>query len=674
MKLIIAEKPSVGKDIAKVLGANHLNDGYTEGNGYICTWAFGHLITLYDCEDYKKEWKSWKNIPVIPEEFKIKSSNKKGIKEQLEIISKLMNRHDVTSIVCATDAGREGELIFRHIYNYLNCQKPIERLWINSLTDEDIKKGFQKLENGDLDKYLNLYDCAFAREKADWLVGMNLTRCFSNIYCKYGDKPLSIGRVQTPTLKLIVDRENDIKNFRKNHYYKVQISYNDIVAVYDEKFENRDNAELIAEEVDGTSSIITSLKKEIKKNKAPLLFDITSLQKECNKRFSMSAQQTLDTAQSLYEKKLITYPRTDSKFLNASMKDEAEELANRICKMKNYSININVAAIIDDSKVTDHHAIIPTRKIFNDFSISDQEQKVLELIILRYITSVAPDMKFEHLSAVIKVKNYDFKASANRTLDLGWTGIDKDGTSSIEKESKNMNLFNYKVNDVFSPVHSQVTSHETKPKQRYTEETILSAMENAGIKDFKNIDGVERVGLGTGATRAAIIEVLLNRGYIERKKRTLIPTERGIHLIDVVPDSVCDVSMTIEWEKQIAEIKKGNLKADVFVKNIEDYICSTVNKYYTPSVSSNIAEGTGNICPDCGSPLVMRHGKYGDFEACSNYPKCKYVSKKEKKITYSSDKCPLCKGRLVKRNSQFGSFLGCENYPKCKYIKKDSKK
>lgn len=670
MKLIIAEKPSVAKDIAKVLGANHSNDGYMEGNEYICTWAFGHLITLYDCEDYKKEWKNWKNIPVIPEKFKIKPSNKKGIKEQIGIINKLMIRDDVTSIVCATDAGREGELIFRHIYNYLKCKKPIERLWINSLTDEDIKKGFQQLENGNSDKYLYLYACAFAREKADWLVGMNLTRCFSNIYCQYGDKPLSIGRVQTPTLKLIVDRENDIKNFKKNYYYKVQISYNNVVAEYDEKFENKDNAEIIAEETDGTSSIITSLKKEVRKKKAPLLFDITSLQKECNKRFAMSAQQTLDTAQSLYEKKLITYPRTDSKFLNASMKNEAEELASRICKMKNYSININVSAIIDDNKVTDHHAIIPTSKIFTEFSISDQEQKVLEMIVLRYITSVAPDMKFEHLSAVIKAKNYDFKASANRTLDLGWTGIDKDGTSSIEKENKNINLFGYNINDIFSPVHSQLTSHETKPKQRYTEETILTAMENAGIKDFKNIDGVERIGLGTGATRAAIIEVLLNRGYIERKKRNLIPTERGIHLIDIVPSSVSDVAMTIEWEKQIAEIKKGNLNADVFIKNIEDYICTVIKEYYTNSASLNTVNETGNICPNCGSPLVMKHGKYGDFEACSNYPKCKYINKKEKKITYSNEKCPLCNGSLIKRNSQFGSFLGCENYPKCRYTKK----
>lgn len=670
MKLIIAEKPSVAKDIAKVLGANHSNDGYMEGNEYICTWAFGHLITLYDCEDYKKEWKNWKNIPVIPEKFKIKPSNKKGIKEQIGIINKLMIRDDVTSIVCATDAGREGELIFRHIYNYLKCKKPIERLWINSLTDEDIKKGFQQLENGNSDKYLYLYACAFAREKADWLVGMNLTRCFSNIYCQYGDKPLSIGRVQTPTLKLIVDRENDIKNFKKNYYYKVQISYNNVVAEYDEKFENKDNAEIIAEETDGTSSIITSLKKEVRKKKAPLLFDITSLQKECNKRFAMSAQQTLDTAQSLYEKKLITYPRTDSKFLNASMKSEAEELAIRICKMKNYSTKINVVAIIDDTKVTDHHAIIPTTKIFNNFSISNQEQNVLDMVILRYITSIAPDMKFEHLSATFKVKNYEFKASSNRTLDSGWTAIDKDGTSSMERESKNVDLFNYKVDDIFSPVNSQVTSHETKPKQRYTEETILTAMENARIKDFKNIDGVERIGLGTGATRAAIIEVLLSRGYIERKKRNLIPTERGIHLIDIVPNSVSDVAMTIEWEKQIAEIKKGNLNADVFIKNIEDYICTVIKEYYTNSASLNTANETGNICPNCGSPLVMKHGKYGDFEACSNYPKCKYINKKEKKITYSNEKCPLCNGSLIKRNSQFGSFLGCENYPKCRYTKK----
>ncbi|MCR1960762.1 DNA topoisomerase III [Thomasclavelia cocleata] len=681
MKLVIAEKPSVGRDIAKVLGALSNSNGYCEGNGYICTWAFGHLVTLYDCADYKEEWKSWKNIPVIPAEFKIKLSKNSGIKKQMSVIKKLMNRNDVTSIVCATDAGREGELIFRHIYNFLKCKKPIERLWINSMVEEDIKKGFNNLENGNSPKYINLYECAYAREKADWLVGMNMTRCFSNMHCAYGEKPLSIGRVQTPTLKMIVDREKEIKSFVKNYYYKAQIIYDDIVAEYDTKFENKAEAELIAEAVDGTNSIIQSVKKETKRKKAPMLFDITSLQKECNKHLGLNAQKTLDIAQSLYEKKLITYPRTDSKFLNASMENDTHELAERICNQRNIDIILNPKAVIDDTKVSDHHAIIPTVKTLNKFSITEEENNVLEMIMLRFIVAMSPDMLYEHITATIKAGQYIFKANANCTVSHGWKALDfEDGTSSIsdDKLNKNINLFSYKENNVWNNVKSNVNSIETKPKQRFTDDTLLTAMENAGLKDFKNIDGIERVGLGTGATRAAIIEVLLDRGYVERKKKNLVPTERGIKLIDIVPNEISDVSMTISWEEQIAEIKNGNVKSDVFVKHIEDYVCDVIKNNYKQkdSVVRKELEKTGNICPECGSALVIRQGKYGAFEGCSNYPKCKYIKKKEKDqqpAVKTKGICPECGSALIEKKGRFGSFIGCSNYPKCKYIKKGNK-
>lgn len=664
MKLVIAEKPTVGKDIAMVLGACNYHKGYCEGNNFICTWAFGHLLTLFDCADYKKEWKNWKNLPVIPEEFKIKISPDSGIKEQLNIIKMLMNRSDVDSIVCATDAGREGELIFRHIYNYLNCRKPIQRLWINSLLKEDIKKGFENLEDGNSDKYKNLYNCAFAREKADWLVGMNLTRCFSNLYCKFGDKPLSIGRVQTPTLNLIVEREKEINSFKKNYYYKVQIQYDECIAEIEEKFEDESEAKLIAKNIHGTSSMITALEIESKRKKAPLLFDITSLQKECNKKYGLSAKQTLDIAQSLYEKKLITYPRTDSKFLNASMKQNVADLIEKICQKQNYDIDANVLNVINDDKVTDHHAIIPTENIFGKVSINELEKQVIDLIVLRLVVATAPAMIYEHITLSIQAKNYAFKASSNRTVNPGWTKID--GTSSIEKDNKNINLFKYKENDIWNPVSSNVNRIETKPKQRYTEDTILTAMENAGMKDFKNIDGVERVGLGTGATRAAIIEVLIQRGYVERRKKALVPTERGIHLINVVPDMIKDVNMTVKWEEKIADIKKGRLSANIFVREIENYVCDIIKDNYTVKIENNPIE-TGNICPRCGGKMILKKSKYGEFEACSNYPKCKYI---KKNLKQAKGVCPKCGGNLIERKGKFGLFLGCSNYPKCKYIQK----
>lgn len=543
MKLIIAEKPSVGRDIAKVLGALSNNNGYCEGSGYICTWAFGHLVSLYDCSDYKEEWKSWKSIPVIPTKFKIKLNSSSGV---------------------------------------------------------------------------------------------------------------------------------------RNYYYKAQIHYDDIVAEYDVKFENRDEAESIVRAVDGTCSIIQSVKREIKRKKAPMLFDITLLQKECNKRLGLNAKNTLDVAQSLYEKKLITYPRTDSKFLNASMEIEARNLAEQICSQRDINVTINTKAVIDDTKVSDHHAIIPTVKALHVNSLNETERDVLEMIMLRFIVSMSPAMLYEHVSTSIKAGDYIFKANANRTIESGWTALDfEDRTNSIdaEKQDKNIRLFEYKENDSWQQIESNVNSIETKPKQRFTDDTLLTAMENASLKDFKNIDGIERVGLGTGATRAAIIEVLLDRGYIERRKKSIIPTERGMKLIDIVPKEISDVSMTVRWEEQIAEIKKGKIKSNVFVKQIEDYVCEVIKNYYKPkdTISRKEVKKSGNVCPECGGALVIRQGRFGTFEGCENYPECKYIKKKEKTQTNTAkaiETCPKCGGILIKRKSSFGSFIGCTNYPKCKYIKK----
>ena len=591
----------------------------------------------------------------------------------MKILKSLIQRPDVDCLVCATDAGREGELIFRHIYYYLKCQKPVKRLWINSLTDQDIKNGFNHLENGDSQKYINLYKCAFAREKADWLVGMNLTRHFSNLYCSYNDKPLSIGRVQTPTLRLIVDRENEIKGFKKNLFYKLQLSYENIIAENEEKYETAEEAEKHKNNLDGTSSIITEKNIEKKAKKAPLLFDITSLQKECSKKFSLSAKQTLDIAQKLYENKLITYPRTDSKFLNRTMRGDVEHLILEICSKRNYSTEIKVDRIIDDSKVTDHHAIIPTTKIFSNYSIGEKESNVLDTIILRTVTSVMDDKLFEHIVCTINAGDHKFKASGNRTILPGWTVLetDEDGTSSVSELEKNIGLFKYNEGDILLSVAVSVVSRETKPKSRFTDDTLLSAMENAGTKEFKNIESIERTGLGTGATRAAIIETLISRGYIERKKRQLLPTLRGMEIIKAVPENITDVQMTVDWEQKISDIKNGKLDDNVFIKEIEEYVCSVVSKKETdPEIKIQNNE-TGNICPECGAKLIIKEGKYGKFEACSNFPDCKYTNNiKKKKIIYSKEVCPECGSQLVQRKGIYGKFLGCSKYPGCKYVKK----
>lgn len=667
MKLIIAEKPSVGKEIAHIVGANQSHEGYLEGNGYICSWCYGHLLGLYDGKDYNPEWKSWKVLPIIPDEFKLKVGKDKSVKAQFQILKKLMNRDDVDVVVCATDAGREGELIFRHVYNHAKCKKPIQRLWNNSMAD--IKRDLQHLQDGNDERFIRLYHSAFAREKADWLVGANLTRHFTNLYCNYGDDYLSIGRVQTPTLRMIVDRENEIKSFKKNYYYKVQLKYKDILAEIKDKYEDENEADRISKEVDGTCSMITDIKKEIKKKKAPLLHDIGSLQKECNEKLSISAKETLDTAQKLYEGKFITYPRTDSKYLNESMKTDFLNLLELLKQKKQYDVSFEVDKVLDDSKVTDHHAIIPTKNISDVSNLNDKECSVLNIIIERTLKAVMKDMTYEHLTCTINAKDYDFIGTANKTVEKGWTEFEKeDGTSSME-EVKNISLFNCQKGDVFEPATCEVLKKETKPKTRFNDKTIISAMENAGSKDFKEIEGVERTGLGTGATRADIIEKLISRGYVERKKKQLIPTERGMQLIKVVPENITDVQMTVVWEEKIADIKNGKLDEDTFINDIENYIIEVL-KDTNRSIQWTVQNENklDEKCPKCGSDLVIKKGKYGKFTACSNYPECKYIKKDEKKQPKKTDKkCPKCGNPLLLRKGKFGEYYSCSDYPNCKY-------
>lgn len=716
MKLVLAEKPSVAKDIAMVIGATDSENGYYSGNGYIVSWAYGHLVTLAELADYDDKYKDWNSIPIIPNEWKLKriSSGKK----QFKILKELLNSHDVDTVVEATDAGREGELIFRHIYNHARCNKPIERLWINSLTTEDIINGFNNLENGNSSKYNRLYECAFARQKADWLVGMNLTRLYSTMY----NETLTIGRVQTPTLKMIVDREKEIQSFKKSNFYKLHFKNDEITADCDEEFSSQNDADVIIKALNSTAPVITDLTSEEKVETPPLPFDIASLQIQSNKSLGLSAKMTLDVAQNLYEKKLITYPRTDSRYINESMVHEVNEIINKLIEeFKCEDFIPNTRRIANDKKVSDHHAIIPTKNALSlkdDVKLSDSENKILNLIKRQTLLATAPTFDYNVITASFLCGEYEFNAVNKTVSQLGYKSIQ---SGDLKGFDENKVLKNLNINGTAGDVIFYHTVHETKPKQRYTDASIIKAMEVAGKIDFSHIEGLERAGLGTGATRADIIEKLIKVGYLERSKKQLVPTDKATKLFEVINSKVADVKLTANWEQTIADIKNGKASQYNFINSIEKYVkevimqdrnekkeinfkdvkvvgtcpecgndliekkgkygkfnaCSNYPecKYIQPSAKKEV-KATDDICPDCGSPMVIRKGKYGEFEACSNYPECKYVApskKPRKKVKATDNVCPKCGATMVIRKGKYSEFEACSNYPECKYIAHDDK-
>lgn len=566
MQLVIAEKPSVAMSIAKVLGAKNRQNGYMEGNGYIISWCVGHLVGLVSPEFYDEKYKKWdmEDLPIFPKEFKYYVLPK--VKKQFSILKTLMNRKDIKEVINACDAGREGELIFRLVYKQAKCKKDIKRLWISSLEDRAIKEGFEKLKEGQ--DYDNLFASATARAKADWLVGMNLSRFYSLLY----KQNYSVGRVQTPTLALMVKREGDIQSFKKEKYYTVELALDDF-SLTTERIDNPDIAEQLKNLVPETIKIDYVEEKE-KITKPDLLFDLTTLQRECNRYFGYSAKQSLDYAQSLYEKKLITYPRTDSRYLTEDM---ITSLVNNILGKNDFDTD-RIKVIFNSKKVTDHHAIIPTASasIEEIENLPESEKRVFKLIENKLHASFSYPLKEKLTKIIAEFDSFEFTTKGKTVIDEGFTKHLKDYKP---KDKKDNPLPIVNPGDEFSIKEKTIKEKYTQPPKPYTEESLLKAMETAGKDDIDKSIEVERVGLGTPATRANIIENLIYKKYIKREGKNLIPTHTGSAVISIVAEALKNAKLTSDWETKLYYISKGKVRAEDFVKEIENFINKEIDKY-----------------------------------------------------------------------------------------------
>lgn len=640
-KLVIAEKPSVAQSIAKVIGADKREDGYLEGNGYLVSWCVGHLVELAPPEAYDEKYEKWRysDLPILPSEWKYQISD--VTRKQFGILKKLMEREDVTGLVEATDAGREGELIFRLVYHQAKCKKPFERLWISSMEDQAISDGFSNLQNGK--KYDDLYRAALCRERADWSVGMNATRLFSTLY----GQTLNVGRVMTPTLAMIVQREAEIESFKPEPIYRLSISCGGITAVSD-RFEKKEDAENILKvlEEQKTAQVI-KIDPADKQEKAPQLYSLTALQRDANRFLGFTAQQTLDYTQSLYEKKLVTYPRTDSRFLTEDMEKMIPDLARKMASKFGYTKNISVypKQVINNSKVSDHHAIIPTVNVADtEFGkLPSGEQKVLSLITARLLSALGESAVRSEVDVEFTCADTVFKAKTKNLTKKGWReiqdwimGSSMDSENEKEEKSGNANMLaciamltNGKSYPLQNP---KMEAGKTSPKKHFTEDSLLSAMERAGADEMP--DEAERKGIGTSATRAATIEKLVRTGFVERKgnKKTkyLLPTHKGVALITVMPEQIQSPSMTAEWEQKLLDVEKGTFQDAEFMREIDGMITELIGTYkivedaellMPPSV-----EKIG-ICPSCGQHVVDRQKGY----SCENR-QCNFVLWKQNRF------------------------------------------
>ena len=607
MKLVLAEKPSVAMSLSKVIGANQRGDGYMEGNGYLVSWCVGHLVELSQPEAYDEKYAKWRydDLPILPEHWQYQVSV--STKKQFGILKKLMQRKDVESLVCATDAGREGELIFRLVYHQCSCKKSVERLWISSMEDSAIREGFSDLRPGA--DYEALYQSALCRQKADWLVGINATRLFSVLY----HRTLNVGRVQTPTLAMLAERDTKITLFHKEKYHLLRLTLNGAEAV-SEKFTDPAEAEQAAAMCKGAAVTCTSVTKEQKKEQPPKLYDLTTLQREANRLFGYTAKQTLDYAQSLYEKKLLTYPRTDSRYLTSDMAETASCVIHLAAKLPPFDGCTNffplVETMISDKDVSDHHAIIPTMEIEKaDLKLLPVgERNLLLLVCCKLLCASAEPYVYEEVTAAFDCGGHSFTAKGKRILSEGWREIDRIFRAFLKEKPADGDggmLPDFTEGQTFDGAEVAVTEHFTQPPKPYTEDTLLSAMENAGKDDIP--DEAERKGLGTPATRAAIIEKLVAAGFVERKGKSLIPTKAGINLVTVLPEPLTSPILTAEWEQKLTEIAKGNADPDTFMGGIRTMVQEIVSTYSCISEDGKKLfapekEGIGT-CPRCGQPV-----------------------------------------------------------------------
>ena len=654
-RLVIAEKPSVAQTIAAALGIKGKQDGYIEGGGYLISWCVGHLVQLAEAAAYGEQYKKWSfdSLPILPEEWQYAVDPDKG--KQFKTIKELMHRADVSEVVNACDAGREGELIFRFVYEVAGCKKPMRRLWISSMEDGAIKAGFASLKDGR--DYGALFASALCRAKADWLIGINATRLFS---CLYG-KTLNVGRVQTPTLKMLTDRDAAISHFQKEKYYHVRLDLSGADAA-SERISDKAEADALKGACEAGKAVCVSLTREKKTAAPPKLFDLTSLQRETNRIFGYTAKQTLDLAQSLYEKRLLTYPRTDSSFLTDDMGGTAADIIALLCEklpfMAGADFTPEIAKVLDSKKVSDHHAIIPTMELAkaDPDALPESEKNILTLAGARLLFATAEPHIYEAVTAVFSCAGTDFTARGKTVLAEGWKELErryratlKDKPEAEDGENEGVTLPELSEGQNFPNPAAKVTEHTTTPPKPHSEASLLSAMERAGNGDTD--PDAERRGLGTPATRAAVIEKLVKGGFAERKGKQLIPTQNGAALISVLPDMLTSPQLTAEWENTLMEIERGNADADAFLSGIVRMTGDLVKAY--PFLSDAEAQrfGTGKEeigkCPRCGSPVYVGKGNfYCSNKECSFclWEDNKFFSSKKKKLTKKIAKELLDKG------------------------------
>ncbi len=625
-ELVIAEKPSVARSIAEVLGASEKHDGYLQGHGFIISWCIGHLVGSAAPEAYDEKLKVWRyeDLPIIPEKWKYEVIGQTG--KQFSILKKLMHDPHISSIVCATDAGREGELIFRLVYEKAGCTLPVRRLWISSLEKEAIAQGFGMLKDGS--DYDNLYKAALCRDHADWLIGMNATRLYSLLY----GRTLKVGRVMSPTLAMIVNREESIQAFIPEKFYTVQLDSQ--IQALSERFSKKEDAEAVCGACNGQDATIAKIETKAFIFSPPKLYDLTTLQRDANKIFGFTAQQTLDYAQSLYEKQLITYPRTDSQYLTHDTEHKLPALvssfSSKLPFVSGLSLHTSPSQVINDAKVSDHHAIIPTINAANMLSrLPDSECSILTMIAVRMICAMDCPCKGEDKTITLSCSGYPFIAKARNISQMGWKAIwstfrggygDK---GTFEEENITSMPESLKEGSILKNVKASVKEGVTVPPKHYTEATILSAMESAGNSDMPK--DAERKGIGTPATRAGILEKLVTEGLVERsgkgRTKNLIPTEKGTSLIAVLPEQLQSPLLTAEWEQKLKMIEKGELNPDTFITEISDMVSNLVLHAERLPIADSLFPANENSvgkCPNCGAAVIEKeHGFFCENRVCT---------------------------------------------------------
>ena len=660
IQLVIAEKPSVARAIAQVLGATEKRDGYMEGNGWLVSWCIGHLVELAPTDAYDPKYSKWNyaDLPIVPSEWQYRVLP--DTKKQFDILNRLMKDSRVESIVCATDAGREGELIFRLVYHLCGCTKPVKRLWISSMEETAICKGFDHLL--DSANYDNLYAAALCRAKADWLVGINGTRLFSTLY---KGSTLNVGRVQTPTLTLLMEREAAITSFKKEKFYTVELKLDGLTAVSG-RIKSKTEAEKLRRACLGTSVTVVGVKQTERTERPPKLYDLTTLQREANRLFGYTAQETLDYLQSLYEKRLTTYPRTDSRYLTENMADGlpalCQTVAGALSCMEGLSFPVNAVQVSDSSKVTDHHAVIPTAEIAGAdlAALPTGERNVLYMIAVRLLCAVGEPHTYAETAVTLECGGGSFTAGGRTETAMGWKEAERAYLVTLKKIPKEVpsTLPELAEGQTLAGGDALLKSGTTAPPPRFTEDTLLAAMEHASAEDFAKLEDVERVGLGTPATRAATIEKLVRSGYVERDGRQLIPTEKGLALCWTMPDQLKSAKLTAEWEERLGAVERGELAPEDFMAGIVDMLTKLVKSYANVAVASSALSRSGRTvvgkCPRCGKNVV--EGKKSFF--CEGYydtPPCgfalwknnRFFASKRKELTRKIAAALLNNGRAA---------------------------